>query len=90
LQVTQPVRDDSFLVYQNFDNTLLVLKNDFNVDSTLARTITSVSESTLGGDIRIQSNGSLLYTPPADWTLDEFKQDTFTYTVKTNSRRGLL
>jgi Bacterial Ig domain len=81
VQVTQPVRDDSFVVYHNFNNTLLVLKNDFSAENPVARTITSVSESTLGGDIRIQSNGSLLYTPPSDWSHDDYKQDTFTYTV---------
>lgn len=79
--VSQPVREDRFTVFHHSSEPLDVLQNDFESDAGSTAMITSVTESTLGGTIRVDESGMIFYTPPEDLDSNGFFSDSFRYTV---------
>ena len=82
VNVTRPVRDDSFAagIYQDTPNNLVdVLANDFLGNGYSGpKLITSVGPTQHGGTVTIRGDGkAILYTPAAGYT----GEDRFTYTV---------
>ncbi|WP_417521964.1 autotransporter domain-containing protein [Marinobacter sp.] len=72
--------DDTFDIQKNADTvTLNVRENDQLAGvNGVVEVVDSISETTEGGVVAIQSESSINYTPPTDFT----GTDTFTYTLK--------
>jgi len=68
-------RDDKIVTQEDTPATIDVLANDVDVDNELL-TISDVTQGG-GGSVKINDDGTLTYTPNADFT----GTDTFTYTV---------
>lgn len=73
-------RDDSSLVPRNGSVVYPVLNNDTDVDGTLVPTSVVVVTAPAHGTAQVQPNGSILYTPTADYR----GPDTLTYRVSDN------
>ncbi|MBK1852413.1 autotransporter domain-containing protein [Marinobacter sp. 1-4A] len=72
--------DDTFDIQKNADTvTLNVRENDQLAGvNGVVEVVDSISETTEGGVVAIQSESSINYTPPTDFT----GTDTFTYTLR--------
>lgn len=83
VDVTQPVRPDSVVVFVGSTTPINVLGNDFLSDTGVEATVTSVTESKIGASIHIDPGGSIIYTPPEDAFTREPRvfSDSFEYTV---------
>ena len=73
-------RDDSSLVPRNGSITYPVLNNDTDMDGTLVPGSVVVVTAPAHGTAQVQANGSILYTPTADYR----GPDSLTYRVSDN------
>ncbi|SFB79217.1 Calx-beta domain-containing protein [Pseudoalteromonas denitrificans DSM 6059] len=72
--------DDTATIAEDSVITIKVLENDQDIDGTLDITSIALVATPLKGDVQVQLDGSVIYTPNKDF----FGLDTFTYTVKDN------
>ena len=73
--------DDQYLVPRNGSQNLAVLVNDYDIDGTLVPSSVTVTSDPSHGIVTVLANGSLLYTPTANYS----GSDLLKYTVLDNS-----
>lgn len=73
--------DDIYVVNEDSeDNNFTLLVNDSDIDGTLDSSTLTISENVKNGSLTVNVDGSVDYTPGANYVGD----DSFTYTVKDN------